>query len=89
MEENVVKLPCKIGNIAWYIFRAGELSDIIEDKIATITLHQKVMVVNLGGSSRYVAFDYNGNVIENNGEVYFDKKEAEKRLKEFKGKING
>lgn len=85
MEDNIVKLPCKIGDMTWYIFRAGELSHIIEDKIATITLHQKLMVVNLGGSSRYVAFDYNGNVIENNREVYFVKEEAEKRLNELKG----
>lgn len=82
--ENAVILPCKVGNKAWFIFVAGKQSVIVESVIAQIKLTDRAIIVELGNSGRYLVFDYNGNLKENNYEIYLEYTKAKARLAEIK-----
>lgn len=84
--KNAVELPCKVGDKVWFIFVAGKQSVIVESVIAQIKLTDRAIIVELGNSGRYLVFDYNGNLKENNYEIYLEYTKAKARLAEIKAK---
>lgn len=78
----IVELPCKIGDEAWFVVTKGKLSKIIETYVTKFQVTNDVIEVHFDKTVRVIRFHSNGTR-ENVYDIYLDKSEAERRLAEL------
>lgn len=78
----IVELPCKIGDEAWFVVTKGKLSKIIETYVTKFQVTNDVIEVHFDKTIRTIKFHSNGTR-ENVYDIYLDKPEAERRLAEL------
>lgn len=78
----LVELPCKVGDVVWYVIDKGEYSTLCSTTVSRIIIDSpNKMVIHLNGTVRKI---YIGYPQEDN--AFFTKAEAEKRLAKLQKK---
>ena len=77
----LLRLPCKVGDTAWYVSRSGIQEVEIDSFVVTINLFINV--------SYYIGGERFGKTLTPYKTLFFSHEEAEAKLKEMEGRENG
>ena len=73
----LLRLPCKVGDTAWYVCRSGMYEVEIDSFVVNINLFVNV--------SYYIGYERFGKTLTPYKTLFFTREEAEAKLKEMEG----